>query len=427
MATAFDHEENTKTIAYPSWNGLPSRASTSVEGDSEDKPIPSRQPDDGCTQSITGLRSATEAFVGKSLESKDLGRTKLGSGIEQCLGTCVLDLGFKMIYLSSARQLCNNLPSWSHHRPKCDERVHSIADHFDEKDASSSFPLPSPRFPGVISAFVLRDSFRIDAGVFDGQHRLAAASLLLQRRLERVLERKNHTTPLEDNASRNLTPEEEDEIDFELVVEVWPVQSIDEVLQLFLAVNRTQPVMPDEAKLPEIPQISVHRKAKPKQYVRDTTTADDHNDCLAKQLQPINGIVTQATTVLFQKYRTMFRSSSRCSPPCLNLEVFRAKLLASQICSLLRITDSAKLLETLEDANAQLSSQPLSYWRPRTRGSLELKKAREQRFFLGLEDFRWLDELTSKVLPKAKGLSNSKNMTRHTTTLSLRRSAFMQT
>ena len=370
--------ENTHTVAYPQWTGLPSKI-CSAEGDGLLTEVAPKTgfPKD-VTQQWTQGRAHTEMFVGRNaMLTGTLAKNKLNEGLNQCLGTCIVDLGYKLLYLSSAKQICKHLPVWSHHRPKTESKVLAIADQLDCKSEDDAASLDTPRFPGVVSVYVLQDGIRFDAGIFDGQHRLAAAQVLLERRRQRVISRVRQAVG-HTSGQITLSPEDEEEIDFELLVEVWPVQTLSELTRLYLMVNKVEPVGPGEAKLPDVVLEQVNPTSA---GVPPSVTAPSSSQ-----------IIAEATAQLYQRYRPMFRSTSRCLPPYLNLEVLRAKLTASHICTKLQIHTAEKLVQVLEEINTQLSKKCTTYWPLKLRSGPELKKAQEARFFLGLDEFKWLDE-----------------------------------
>ena len=93
-------------------------------------------------------------------------------------GQLLADLGYKRIYLSSAKTVVRSIPIWHLQRPTDYSRVAEIAWAKTKK----------LMFPGCISVFefVGVDRPRFDVpqtfGIFDGQHRVHAAAKILQEK-----------------------------------------------------------------------------------------------------------------------------------------------------------------------------------------------------------------------------------------------------
>ena len=90
-------------------------------------------------------------------------------------GELLADMGFKRIYLASARTLVHSVPIWSKQRPCNEGRVQEIV---RAKRAA-------PRFMGAIMCFEVRGVETASVacaqprGIFDGQHRARACAQLL--------------------------------------------------------------------------------------------------------------------------------------------------------------------------------------------------------------------------------------------------------
>ena len=131
-------------------------------------------------------------------------------------GQLLADLGYKRIYLSSAKTVVRSIPIWHLQRPTDYSRVAEMGKN-------------KYMFPGCISVFefVGVDRPRFDVpqtfGIFDGQHRVHAAAKILQEKSEIN--------------------------DFKLTLEVFPVKSNDDVKQLFLELNKAERV--HEIDLPD--------------------------------------------------------------------------------------------------------------------------------------------------------------------------------
>lgn len=115
-----------------------------------------------------------------------------------------------------------------------------------------------------------------------------------------------------------------------------------------------------------------------------------------------------ATSALEDKYDAMFKPSVLCKPPHLNIDVFRDDLFQSNYIKRSGVKSGQELLAKLEEVNAQLCAlrdedwarwrdgEPIkaaSAFRLRTKSKQfdsAQKKARLNKFFLGLVDKSWM-------------------------------------
>lgn len=107
-------------------------------------------------------------------------------------------------------------------------------------------------------------------------------------------------------------------------------------------------------------------------------------------------IITQAVESLRQKYPEMFKPTSRCKLPHLNIDVLRDDLFSSGLLSNHKITSPAQLEDILERINKSLEAKYLAMVStPKKRKALSkstlnaISKATSQNFFLGM-DKEWL-------------------------------------
>ncbi len=292
--------------------------------------------------------------------------------LEAVLGRCLANLGFKRIYLASARLLCANVPIWTHQRPYSDERVAAIADAKDivcPSDPGGRFEGvqsdPAPTFIGPIAVYVLTDGIRIDLGIFDGQHRVKAMQEILNRREARLRGR------LGLGSHVPLSKAVEAQADFAVLLEVWPVRSYHEVAELYKEVNKAEPVQEIDLHLPF---ASTHAFGAPVAHLASSSSTTLSSSMTASSSLPgstsgsstagdgghgdirhgmdsrrVKEIINEATTSLYIKYKSMFKPSSRCIAPHLNLEVFRNKLFVVQVCDALNVDSSERLVQIIEE------------------------------------------------------------------------------
>mmetsp|Transcript_27577 Transcript_27577/g.35826 ORF Transcript_27577/g.35826 Transcript_27577/m.35826 type:complete len:325 (+) Transcript_27577:1-975(+) len=189
--------------------------------------------------------------------------------------------------------------------------------------------------PGVITLFVSRskDTFN-EPYLIDGQHRIGALGILKE--------------------SGKLNGYGD------VLVEVFPVNGESDVKKLFTEINSAQPV-----KLIDLPEEA---------------------DKIEKQ------IVGEAVEKLKLAYPEMFKVSSRCLPPHVNIDNLRDDLYQARIINRQNVTSSDQLLEWIVQMNTQLSQRNKLSWLNLKKGSRwkkAVEKAISHNFFLGL-DKGWL-------------------------------------
>lgn len=310
-----------------------------------------------------------------------------------CFGELLADLGHKRIYRASARQLVNTVPIWGKQRACNEGRV-------DEIVRAKSH---QPSLMGPVMCFEFKPSEFDTAGlampsltrpqpraIFDGQHRARAAMRLLS----------SEAFTIDDEAPTGLAAGVEVSIgcqcttggerpkrsttagvasiaaaksatstataatlrggqfhDFDLVVEVYPVDTEREIKELYLEVNKAESVK--EIDLPDA--IAPQKKA--------------HIDTAVERLRG--------------NFPEMFKPSERCRPPHLHRDTLRNKLFHHAATT--EVTNADGLYARFEQVNQRLAARPLTQWPERLRKPLE--KATAHGLFLGLDDYAWLDWL----------------------------------
>lgn len=258
-------------------------------------------------------------------------------------GELLADVGYKRIYLSSAKQVISSIPIWHLQRPTDFSRVAEIARAKARKLV----------FPGCISVFefvhIDRPRFEVPQtfGIFDGQHRVHAAAKILQ---------------------------ENNEIsDFKLTLEVFPVQHNDDVKELFLELNKAERVQ--EIDLP------------------DAIAPFD------KQ------IINSAVMALNRKYEQMFKASKQCRKPHVNRDILRNEIHKNKIIARYNVGNASEMIELLERINLYVGSVVLCRKEGNEKlRSLNVSctaraksKATKYMFYLGLTD-DWLHEDLNLIL-----------------------------
>lgn len=190
---------------------------------------------------------------------------------------------FKRVYLSSARNIISACPVWHLQRPVDPVRVQSIV------DAKREHP---HHLLGSISVF---DFVNIEQpsldnpqkrGILDGQHRLHALNVLLKKGGPDVT---NGTPATSSHGAFK---------DVEMIVEVYPVKTEEQLKQLFLELNMAQMVA--DVDLPDQLASSSRR------------------------------YINYACNALQKKYVNMF-GSARCRAPNVNRDVLRDMIFKSSV------------------------------------------------------------------------------------------------
>jgi len=222
-----------------------------------------------------------------------------------------------------------HVPVWEKNRILRPERAKKIA-HSKIKSTTGH-----PSLSGVITLYSDEQSGRY--GIVDGQHR--AASLV-------ILSSEGHWNETKKN----------------IVIDVFNTKSEQEINELFKEINSSEPVrlidMPDEG------------------------ASDD-----------LRTLLVEVTDILQSKYPDMFKTSSRCRPPHVNVDNLRDELFQNDYCKKHSLKDGKKLLTSLEQVNESLSKLTDEQWLGLedvsgyryNANETALKKARTYHFYLGLD------------------------------------------
>lgn len=261
------------------------------------------------------------------------------------LGELLIDLQYKKLYLTNVQSLAV-APVWRKNRILRPERASLIAQSKIQKGLGSSLP-------GVITFYA--DSSTNTVGIVDGQHRAAALLTLSQKGYW-------------NDQDRNI------------LIEVFPVKSETEVAVLFREINSAEPVrlidsqMSEEEIEDEVDGSTDHLTSK-----SDTTSVDTVT------------VLNEATDSLMSRYPDMFKPSSRCRPPHLNIDVLRDDLFQSDFVGRARVNGVAinspsDLVDYLIGVNARLgeslkNDDPASHSKYMQNA---IKKAIANDFYLGI-------------------------------------------
>ncbi|CAM9234116.1 unnamed protein product [Choristocarpus tenellus] len=279
--------------------------------------------------------------------------------IHPILGQLVADLKYKRVYRTSIEALVK-APVWEKQRILRPERAQAIA---NAKLKQGSGP-DKNGIPGVITLYSRPPSIPTakagaaptsasstasgtddeaddigELGIVDGQHRVGALMLMAER------------------GSWNRTERN-------IVIDVFPTHSEEEVAALFTEINSGEPV-----RLVDMP-------------VEGAT-------------DEVRTILNEAAAKIEEQFFPMFKTSSRCRPPHLNADSFRDEIFQSDLIERHGLKTTPQLLNWLLKVNETLGRRGEEKWREVSDGknrktfSKALTKAQEHNFYLGM-DKSWL-------------------------------------
>jgi hypothetical protein len=152
----------------------------------------------------------------------------------------------------------------------------------------------------------------------------------------------------------------------QILVEVFPqsksTSPSTHAEDLFIEINKAEPV-----KLLDMPRMA---KSKDKEIIDD------------------------AAHKLYDAYPDMFKASQRCRPPHLNVDNLRDAIFTANIIKQYSITNSSVLYEWMMQRNKELEQVYSSTSSTTTVSKSALEKAKEFKFYLGL-DLSWLHQTHS--------------------------------
>ena len=301
----------------------------------------------------TGTKKGEENTQDEILRLRSWITAKVGVEPEKVMhpifGELVKDIGYKRIYAISCEKLIS-IPCWEKQRIFRPERAKIIAQDITSK-LKQGFPLT---LPGVITIYEKRvesinekegtvestqDITLNDIGLLDGQHRVGALNLLSEAG---TLDVDAHV----------------------IMVEVFPVTTDEEIKRLFTEINTCQPV-----NVIDLPDVAEEGEKK---------------------------TINDASEIIRNKYSDMFKASTNCRIPHMNIDNLRDELFKSNIVGRENIENSEQLVEWIMARNTYLSKKKDAYWKKVFKGrnfdaiNKSLVKARERNFFIGM-DRNWID------------------------------------
>mmetsp|Transcript_9366 Transcript_9366/g.20067 ORF Transcript_9366/g.20067 Transcript_9366/m.20067 type:complete len:482 (+) Transcript_9366:56-1501(+) len=263
--------------------------------------------------------------------------------IHPILGTALLDLGYKRIHTVSARCLAS-IPVWEKQRVYRHDRAKAMA---ADKARSTHTGLP-----GIIT---LHEAMDGQLAILDGQHRVGMMAILEGKVKVGGKDKSESTDPGFD-------------IDLDtILVEVFPHKNPEKYPKhaedIFVEINKAEPV-----KLVDLPGVANVAERK---------------------------IINGAAEALKNSFPEMFKPSTRCRQPHLNLDNLRDALFSSDVLKRHSLKSDKALVDWMMEKNALLAkefaAQGANGGRTASKSVSKsaLAKAEKFNFFLGL-DSTWL-------------------------------------
>jgi hypothetical protein len=252
------------------------------------------------------------------------------------LGPCLLDLGYKRLHVVKAQSLAA-IPVWEKQRIYRHDRAKMMA-----ADKLKTMHLG---MPGVIGLYEHSDG---QLSILDGQHRVGMFTIL------EGLKKDSRTSFLDRIVVEVYSNEEAEAASAPPSTE----SDSNHAKEIFLEINKAEPV-----KLVDIPGIVKGSERK---------------------------ILNEAVQQLHDEFREMFRPSTKCHPPHLNIDNVRDALFAANVIGRHKIKSSSQLMDWLVQQNHLLaakynSTNPKDSSDTNGISAKILEKAIKNQFYLGLE------------------------------------------
>ena len=373
--------------------------------------------------------------------------SQAGGSHHPCFGRLVADLGFKQIYVASARTLVNTVPIWSKQRPCNEGRVDEIV-RLKASQPELMGPVMCFEFFAPADALAQQPSLACPQprAIFDGQHRARAAMRLLASTEELAELEKGGAAPAAAASASASTVAQEEEEDEE---ETYRATGL---VPLALTRDRREPKQPQPFVAgpasqygdspwrrrkspmgldnyaffnaapstssssapapppapPPKPPPAPPRKHADFSMIVEVYPVRDESDIkrlylevnkgesvkeidLPDQLAPERKLVIDGACALLQKaYPEMHKPSDRCRPPHVHRDTLRNKLFHTPAAH--QAGTAEELHRMLLRVNDRLRGRPYGQWPSRVRDK-PLKKAKQHGLFLGLDEYAWLDLL----------------------------------
>lgn len=294
-------------------------------------------------------------------------------------GKQLLDTGYKSVYATPIRNLIDPsiIPIWEKQRSFRVERADRIAKAIARKDDGFVFPGTIVIYSFDKEGLALEASrstqgeekeppLSIAHGVLDGQHRIGAIRLLVEQGL--------------------MDPETP------VLTEVFSINTQKEAAKLFREINQAEPV-----KLVDIPEDEEFDGSSSCGGDADSAACTEAlavENAIASSRVLKKEIIDGAVNQLVAQYPDMFKPSSRCRKPHLNIDNLRDELYQSNILETIGLTTDEELYQWMEARNTELQNLDMQQWYSGAKtitNTMEkaYSKSLHHKFFLGM-GYGWL-------------------------------------
>jgi hypothetical protein len=250
-------------------------------------------------------------------------------------GKLLIDFGFKRVYAANPVTVMAQAQIWKKQR--------ALREHRSAQIAQSKARSTVQGWPGTISVVerTAANSDKPEMLIVDGQHRLGACLWLSSKdKLTGATER--------------------------VLLEVYTDLQEKETSDLFVEINKAEPVLSIDLPMPEI---------------GGATTSH-------------NAILSGAAELLQNQFPDMFKESHNCRVPHMNVDKLRDELHKAGVVEGKGMQQPEELFEWLQQQNQKLSQCDDSRFLDANSSAAKakaLEKARKQGFFLGM-DWQWLQD-----------------------------------
>ena len=129
--------------------------------------------------------------------------------------------------------------------------------------------------------------------------------------------------------------------------------------------------------------------------IATTATPTGTSSAIANEVEKevvvdIRLIITEAVEQLAILYPDMFKTSSRCRPPHLNVDLLRDDLYTTEFVLRHQVNSSEELLMKLIEINKKLGVECNGVGKSGSKSSAVEAKAKQYEFYLGLGDKSWI-------------------------------------
>ena len=308
--------------------------------------------DGGASEEAEPTNTSTSSATAASAEGE----------IHPILGKSLGRYGNRSLYMMNV-QMLKNIPVWEKQRVYRKERAKKIADSYLSKNREADEPITIPGTIAIYEKGWETPKYHLEALREVGSVNVERSKRQQTNKVKESLKEARSRYGIIDGqhrvgAMRHL--HNEGKFDEPILVEVFSLKHEDEVSELFLDINKAEPVK--DVDLPGA--ASTHDRE----------------------------ILLSAVTALQFQFPAFFKESTKCRKPNLNADNFRDALFQSKVIERRKIKTDEDLVNYLLQKNAELSERTDMEWAafapsptaPSKAFMNQIAKAREGGFFLGL-------------------------------------------